>query len=116
MVVVVADNKRQAKVEGVRELRRTKSDWVQDQESDGRSPFAGLKVHLYDDCTCKECSGEEVPDAPAGSPREEVPDAPAGSPRGEKGCGYDTCVLCGGAASASTNQTKEEVPDATRNL
>ena len=48
VVEVEADTKREALVKGVRELRRTHSHWLQDQESDGHSPFAGLKVELVE--------------------------------------------------------------------
>lgn len=44
-VVVEAETRRQALVEGVRELRRIGSDWILDQQSDGASPFTGLKAN-----------------------------------------------------------------------
>ena len=42
VVEVEAVNKIDAKVVGLRELRRTRSHWVQDMESDKRNPFNGL--------------------------------------------------------------------------
>ena len=43
---VDAESPRQAKILGLRELRRKQSHWVDDQESDNRCPFNGLKVYL----------------------------------------------------------------------
>ena len=45
VVDVTADNKKDALVAGVRELRRIKSHWIANQTSDGRSPFTGLKAY-----------------------------------------------------------------------
>ena len=47
VVEVEAPNTRVAKVLGVRELRRTKSHWMRDQDGDGHSPFTGLKVEPF---------------------------------------------------------------------
>lgn len=44
VVEVEAETKRKALVEGVRELRRSRSDWLRDQVGDNKSPFTGLKV------------------------------------------------------------------------
>jgi len=44
VVEVFALNKRQARVLGLRELRRQRSHWVQNAYSNGQCPFAGLKV------------------------------------------------------------------------
>ena len=41
VVEVEADNKRKALVAGVKELRRTRSRWLQDHDG---NPFTGLKV------------------------------------------------------------------------
>ncbi len=41
---VEATSKREALVKGLRELRRMRSRWLQDQASDRHSPFAGLKA------------------------------------------------------------------------
>ena len=43
VVEVEATTKRKALVLGLAKLRLQRSQWVQDQTSDGRSPFAGLK-------------------------------------------------------------------------
>lgn len=45
VVEVEAETKAEAKVKGLRELRRTGSWWVQDMETDLRNPFNGLEVH-----------------------------------------------------------------------
>ena len=45
VVQVDAENARQAKILGVRALRQIGSHWLQDQRSDGRSPFSGLKAY-----------------------------------------------------------------------
>jgi hypothetical protein len=47
-VEVDADNKRQAIVLGVKELRRINSHWLQDQTSDGHSPFTGLRAEILE--------------------------------------------------------------------
>lgn len=46
VVEVEAETKRKALVEGVRELRRTRSEWIRDQLSDNRNPFSGLTAEL----------------------------------------------------------------------
>ena len=45
VVEVEAMTKREAKILGVRELRRIESKWMADQASDMASPFTGLKVY-----------------------------------------------------------------------
>ena len=42
--IVEAPNKKAALVEGVRQLRLSQSRWLQDQQSNGCSPFTGLKA------------------------------------------------------------------------
>jgi len=60
-VCVEADTKREALVKGVRKLREEKSEWLEDQASDGASPFTGLKAaklqceHDYCHCTLPDC-------------------------------------------------------------
>ncbi len=49
VVEVEAQTKREAKVLGVRELRRTHSKWMQDRYTDGLSPFTGIKVYRWDE-------------------------------------------------------------------
>ena len=44
VVEVEAPNKRKALVLGIRKLRLERSRWVQDQQSDRRSPFNGLNA------------------------------------------------------------------------
>ena len=51
IVEVEATDRKEALIEGLRELRRTRSQWIQDQQSDGRHPFAGLKVEQLGDET-----------------------------------------------------------------
>lgn len=43
-VTVIAETKRLAKVQAVKELRKIRSEWMQDQASDNASPFTGLEV------------------------------------------------------------------------
>ena len=45
VVEVEASTKREAKVLGLRELRRTGSKWILDGASDEHNPFTGLKVY-----------------------------------------------------------------------
>lgn len=47
VVQVEAESRKEALVLGLRELRRTHSDWVRDMESDLRNPFNGLKAERY---------------------------------------------------------------------
>lgn len=49
-VDVEAPNKRQAKVEAVRKMRKEGMEWVKDQQSDKNSPFTGLEVF---ECECE---------------------------------------------------------------
>lgn len=51
---VSADTRREALVRGLRELRRSYSSWVSDQESDGHSPFHGLKAEPLEDICTKQ--------------------------------------------------------------
>ena len=48
VVEVDAPTKRQALVQGVRELRRTRSRWLEDQVSNGSNPFTGLKAETFE--------------------------------------------------------------------
>ena len=48
---VEAETKRKAKVLGLRELRRTRSRWIADAETDNRCPFSKLNVEVADDQT-----------------------------------------------------------------
>lgn len=76
-VCVEADTKRQALVAGVRKLRSTGSHWMEDQNSDGASPFTGLKAEKllcphgvccfcdldncpiqYDTVVCQQCEDD----------------------------------------------------------
>ena len=52
VVEVEAETKREALVKGLRLLRQQRSQWVNDQQSDGRSPFNGLQTELLE--------GEEI--------------------------------------------------------
>ena len=49
VVEVEARTKREAKILGVRELRRIHSKWMEDQVSNGANPFTGLKAHDAED-------------------------------------------------------------------
>lgn len=65
-VEVAAPTKRKALVAGVRALRAMGSDWLLDQQSDGASPFTGLKAesmvcehgfcHHCEPDICTECT------------------------------------------------------------
>ena len=60
-VDVEASNKRQAKVEAVRKMRKEGMSWMCDQDSDKKSPFTGLKVfecrceHGFCHCSLSDC-------------------------------------------------------------
>lgn len=62
VVEVIAKSKREAKVEAVRKMRAEGMEWVRGQESDGASPFTGLKVEdmkcKHGICHCRECGGD----------------------------------------------------------
>lgn len=63
VVCVEASTKREAKVIAVREMRKQGLDWVLDQQSDGASPFTGLKADLatceHGVCWCDLCSSKD---------------------------------------------------------
>src|SRR6185312_16804386 len=56
-VTVIAPNKKRAKVEAVRELRKMQSEWLDDSTA---SPFVGLIVYengcSHGNCWCDLCS------------------------------------------------------------
>lgn len=60
-VDVESPNKKQAKVEAVRKMRKEGMSWVNDQDSDKASPFTGLQVfdiqceHGFCGCTLSDC-------------------------------------------------------------
>lgn len=61
-VSVEAPNKRAAKIAAVREMRRQGMTWVEDQTSDGASPFTGLVVYEegcpHGSCWCDRCTAK----------------------------------------------------------
>lgn len=60
VVAVEAATKREALVKGVRELRRIRSHWLQDQRSDNANPFTGLTAEksmcAHGFCWCDICT------------------------------------------------------------
>ncbi len=62
VVEVIAPNRRAARVAAVREMRRQHMTWIEDQQSDGASPFTGLKVDdmrcTHGICHCATCGGD----------------------------------------------------------
>lgn len=62
VVFVEAETKRRALVEGVRELRRIHSHWMEDQYSNVSNPFTGLKAEISE-CQHGKCWCE-LPECP----------------------------------------------------
>ena len=93
VVEVEAPTRRRAKIAGVRELRRQKSQWMRYQDIDRHSPFTGLQVEPFEEGTCEHeyllsCS-------PCGRVMDTAGDPPVCRSCGESHAGTPTCYMCG---------------------